>query len=107
VAAAVGGGGEVGVVGAAAVLRLGVDRVVARAALAEVVLSGSCRRPREAVAVQLVVDDVVEVEEVGDRRFLVDVDGRAWVRSTVYSKLCVEEIGRPFGSAALLLSRSR
>ena len=60
----------------AAVLRLGVDRIAARAAGAEVVhleISGSFG---EAVAVQPVVEDVVQVEQVGHRGHLIDAGRR-------------------------------
>ena len=64
----VGRGGEVGVVGAAAVLGLGLDRVVAERAVAVVVDLEVARRLVEAVAVEHVVGPVVGVVEVRDRR---------------------------------------
>ena len=67
-AAVRGGGGEVGVVRAASVLRLRLDVVAADAAAAVVVHLEVPRRLVEPVAVQDVVDDVVPVEEVGDGR---------------------------------------
>ena len=64
---AIGGRVEVGVVGVAAVLGFGVDLVVAEPALAVVVDLEVAGRLGEAVVVGDVVDDVVPVEQVGDR----------------------------------------
>ena len=73
---AIGGRREVGVVGAAAVLRFGQHRVRARATLAEVVDLEVARGFVETVRVQDVVDDVVQVEEVLDRDRRVPGSGR-------------------------------
>src|SRR5690606_36027854 len=59
--------GEVGVVGARAVLGLGLDVVTAQAAVAVVVLLEVAARLVEAELIGHVVDDVVEVEQVGHR----------------------------------------
>ena len=66
---AVGRRGEVGVVGASAgaVLGVGLDGVVAQAAAAVVVGLEVARGRREAVLVMDVVENVVPVEQIGDR----------------------------------------
>ena len=75
-------GGEVGVVGAGAVLGVGIHRVTAGAAAAVVVLLEVTGGLIEAVLVKEIVDDVVPVEEIDDRRVLVvdralgEVEGR-------------------------------
>ena len=74
---AVAGGGEVGVVHPAAVLRLGIDGVPARAAAPEIIVLEVARALREAVVVELVVDDVVEPEQVLDGHVLVGLCGGA------------------------------
>jgi len=60
-------GSKVGVVVAGAVLGVGLDGVAAEAAVAKVVLLEVARHLVEAVLVEDVVDDVVPVEQVGDR----------------------------------------
>ena len=69
--AAIGRRGEIGVVHTAAVLRLGIDRITAHTITAKIVLLEIPGELVEAVRVEDIVDEVVPVEEVGDRRILV------------------------------------
>ena len=87
--AAIGRGSEIGIVDAAAVLRLGIDRIAANAPVCAIVLLEITAGLVKTIPVENIMHDVVPVKEVGNRGvlvligFLAEVDREQEVQSAV------------------------